>query len=146
RARFPKIPRLVSGFALDQLLPENGFHVARALVGTEGTCVTVLEATCRLVPDPSHRALLVLGYRDIATAADQVPELMELGPIGLEAMDEVLASDMRRLHIHEDALRYFPEGGGWLLFEIGAFSDEERAEKVAQTIEAIRGLPDRPSL
>src|SRR5229473_1271147 len=47
RARFPNIPRRVSGYNLDQLLPENGFHVARALVGTEGTCVTVLEATVR---------------------------------------------------------------------------------------------------
>src|SRR6266699_4718347 len=40
RERFPNIPRRVSGYNLDQLLPENGFHVARALVGTEGTCVT----------------------------------------------------------------------------------------------------------
>lgn len=146
RERYPKIPRLVSGFALEQLLPENGFHVARALVGTEGTCVTVLEATCRLVPNPSHRALLVLGYPDIATAADHIPQLMELGPIGLEAFDDVLASDMRKLHIHADALQYFPKGGGWLLFEVGAFSDEEREEKVAKTIAAIQALPDAPTL
>ena len=49
RAEFPDIPRRVSGYNLDQLLPENGFHVARALVGSEGTCVNVLEATVRLV-------------------------------------------------------------------------------------------------
>ena len=55
RARFPKIPRRVSGYNLDELLPENGFNVARALVGTEGTCVTVLEATLRLLQ--SRRAL-----------------------------------------------------------------------------------------
>src|SRR5258706_2925462 len=42
RARYPKIPRRVSGYNLDQLLPENGFNVARSLVGTEGTCVIVL--------------------------------------------------------------------------------------------------------
>ena len=57
-----EIRRRVSGDNLDQLLPENGFHVARALVGSEGTCVTVLEATVRLVPSPRHRVLVVLGY------------------------------------------------------------------------------------
>ena len=75
RTRFPKIPRRVSGYNLDQLLPENGFHVARALVGTEGTCVTVLEATVRLVPSPPFRSLVALGYPDIFHAADQVTEM-----------------------------------------------------------------------
>ena len=62
RARYPDIPRRVSGYNLNQLLPENGFHVARALVGSEGTCVTVLEATCRLVQSPPERVLLVIAY------------------------------------------------------------------------------------
>ncbi len=64
RARYPKIPRRVSGYNLDQLLPENGFHVARALVGTEGTCVTVLEAKLRLIHSPP----LPLAGRLSATA------------------------------------------------------------------------------
>src|ERR1700685_4594798 len=62
RQRFPNIPRRVSGYNLNQLLPENNFNIARALVGTEGTCVTVLEATCRLVESPPQRVLLVVAY------------------------------------------------------------------------------------
>src|SRR5271169_4100476 len=58
RQKFPTIPRRVSGYNLNYLLPENGFHVARALVGSEGTCVTILEATCRLVESPPQRVLL----------------------------------------------------------------------------------------
>src|SRR6266581_2486374 len=77
RERFPNIPRRVSGYNLDQLLPENGFHVARALVGTESTCVTVLEATVRLVYSPPARTLLVLGYPDVYTACDHAHALME---------------------------------------------------------------------
>src|SRR6202050_1522234 len=65
RQRFPNIPRRVSGFNLNCLLPENGFHVARALVGSAGSCVTVLEATCRLVESPPERVLLVVAYPDI---------------------------------------------------------------------------------
>src|ERR1700728_3662477 len=65
RQRFPAIPRRVSGYNLNYLLPENGFQVARALVGSEGTCVTGLEATCRLVESPPERVLVVVGYPDI---------------------------------------------------------------------------------
>src|SRR5580658_3593425 len=87
RAKFPRIPRRVSGYNLDELLPENGFNMARALVGTEGTCVTVLEATLRLIPNPAARSLLVLGYPTVYAAADDVMRLLEHKPIGLEGFD-----------------------------------------------------------
>src|SRR5439155_9394706 len=89
RERFPDIPRRVSGYNLTALLPENGFHVARALVGSEGTCVTILEAIVRLVPSPRARSLLVLGYPDGYAAADHVPQILTFGPIGLEGIDDV---------------------------------------------------------
>src|ERR1700758_4267137 len=90
RQRFPNIPRRVSGYNLNYLLPENGFHVARTLVGSEGTCVTVLEATCRLVESPPERVLLVIGCADIFECADLVPEILSHRPIGLEGMDNML--------------------------------------------------------
>jgi len=83
RARYPNIPRRVSGYNMNYLLPENGFNVARALVGSEGTCVTVLEATCQLVKSPQERVLLVIAYPDIYQCADRVPEVMQHTPIGL---------------------------------------------------------------
>src|ERR1700730_14322154 len=84
RARFPQIPRRVSGYNLDELLPERGFHVARALVGTEGTCAIVLEAKLKLIHSPQHRTLVGIGYEDTFVAADHVPEILEFQPIGLE--------------------------------------------------------------
>src|SRR5258705_1140732 len=75
RARFPKIKRRVSGYNLDQLLPENGFNVARALVGSEGTCALTLRATTRLVKSPRHRVILVLGFPDIYLARDAAPHV-----------------------------------------------------------------------
>src|SRR5580698_9791110 len=100
RQRFPDIPRRVSGYNLNYLLPENGFHIARALVGSEGTCVTVLEATCRLVESPPARVLLVLGYPDIYHCADRVPEIMAHKPVGLEGFDELLVYYTRRKGIN----------------------------------------------
>src|SRR5947208_6484683 len=81
RQRYPKIPRRVSGYNLDDLLPEKGFHVARALAGSEGTCAVILEATLRLVPRPNARAVLVLGYPDAFAAGDAVPVVLEAKPI-----------------------------------------------------------------
>ncbi|HEX7495489.1 MAG TPA: FAD-binding oxidoreductase, partial [Candidatus Limnocylindrales bacterium] len=125
RERFPKLPRLVSGFALGALLPENGFDVARALVGTESTCVTILEATVRLVSSPPGRALLVLGFDDVFEAADRTAEIMTSGPIGLEGFDDRLVEACRRKRLNLAAIGGLPEGGGWLLVEYGGETARE---------------------
>src|SRR5438046_1579873 len=83
KQKFPKIPRRVSGYNLDDLLPEKHFHVGRALVGTEGTCVLILEATLELIADPPVRSLVVLGYPDIYQAGDHISEVRKYKPIGL---------------------------------------------------------------
>jgi FAD/FMN-containing dehydrogenase/Fe-S oxidoreductase len=137
RQRYPKIPRRVSGYALDELLPENGFQVARALVGSESTCVLVLEAELRLVPWPAHRVLVVAGYEDVYQAADDVPRVLEYGPIALEGLDDRLVSDVKARHLHAEGIKLLPEGGGWLVVEFGGESEEEAVAK-ARALE--RGL------
>src|SRR5690606_14284670 len=96
RYKFPDIPRRVSGYDLTALLPENGFNVARALVGTESTCVTILEATMKLVTLPKKRSLVVVGYPVISAAGYDVPEVLKSKPIGLEGIDERLIYFMRK--------------------------------------------------
>src|SRR5246127_24108 len=125
RQRYPNIPRRVSGYNLNYLLPENGFHVARALVGSEGTCVTVLEATCRLVESPPQRVLAVVAYPDVFQCADHVPEIMAHKPIGLEGFDDLLVGYTRSKGINSEGLALLPEGGGWLLVEFGADTIKE---------------------
>lgn len=142
RERYPDIPRRVSGYNLDELLPERGFHVARALVGSEGTCVTVLEATLRLVHSPQARVLLVIGYPDVFRAADQVPEIMASGVIGLEGFDDVLVAAMRAKDLNPRELDLLPPGGGWLLAEFGA-DTVEQAEAQARALQArLAGAAD----
>ncbi|HZU14812.1 MAG TPA: FAD-binding and (Fe-S)-binding domain-containing protein [Chloroflexota bacterium] len=141
RRGYPHIPRRVSGYNLTDLLPERGSNVARALVGSEGTCVTVLEATVNLVPWPAHRALVVLGYPDVYVATDDVPEIMTYGPIALEGFDEHLVADMRREHLDPDAPPLLPDGEGFLLAEFGGDTPEEAASKAERL---MRGLPSGP--
>lgn len=137
RDRFPDIPRRVSGYNLDELLPENGFHVARALVGTESTCVTVLEATVTLLPSPRERVLLALGYPNVYEAADHVPAIREHRPMGLEGFDDVLTGYMRRKGMHPEDIALLPEGGGWLLVEFGGESRDEARQKAEEAIGAL---------
>src|SRR5207237_7005211 len=90
RARYPQIPRRVSGYNLDELLPEKGFEVGRALVGTESTCVTVLEATVQLIPKPPCQSLLAVAYPDKFRTADHVVLARDHEPISVEGMDATL--------------------------------------------------------
>jgi len=129
RERYPTLPRLVSGFALGALLPENGFDVARALIGTEGTCVTILEANLRLVPSPPGRALVILGYENVFEAADRTPQVMRAGPIGLEGFDDRLVEACRRKGLNTEAIAGLPPGGGWLLVEFGGETTSEAESK-----------------
>ena len=146
RTRYPKIPRRVSGYNLDELLPENGFNVARALVGSESTCVVVLEAKCKLVYSPPARTLVVLGYQDIYIAADHVPELLTFDPIGLEGVDDKLVNDMKAKGLHVEKIALLPEGTGWLLVEFGGESKAESDAKANRLMAAMAKSPMAPSM
>ena len=142
RARFPQIPRRVSGYNLDDLLPER-FNVARALVGTEGTCVTVLEATVKLIPSPQHRALVGIGYKDAFVAADHVPEILTFEPIGFEGFEGSIVDGLRRKGAAK--LDLLPEGRGIVLVEFGA-DDPGHARSLAQQLmDRLKQAPDAPN-
>ena len=144
RARFPKIPRRVSGYNLDQLLPESGFHVARALVGTEGTCVTVLEAKLRLIHSPPQRSLIALGYPDAFAAADRVPEILEFAPIGLEGFEGTIVDGLRKKGAPN--LELLPEGRGFLLVEFGAEDAAEAQAAAQRLISRLQQSADPPDI
>ncbi len=144
RTRFPKIPRRVSGYNLNDLLPENGFHVARALVGTEGTCAIVLEAKVKLIHSPQHRVLVGLGYEDAFHAADHVPEILEFGPIGLEGFEESIVDGLRRKGAPN--LELLPPGGGALLVEFGADDQREASHAALRLMERLKNASAPPSI
>ena len=120
RAKFPQIKRRVSGFNLDQLLPENGFNVARALVGTEGTCALTLQAKVRLVKSPAMRVIVVVGFADIYTAADAVPHFMRCEPIAVEGLDRAIIRGLQARGLKKDEIALLPEGDAWVVLEFGA--------------------------
>jgi FAD/FMN-containing dehydrogenase/Fe-S oxidoreductase len=137
RQRFPRIPRRVSGYNLDELLPENGFNVGRALAGTEGTCVTVLEAVVRLIARPAHRALIVIGCRDLGDAGDHVPEILRHDPVALEGMDGALFAPLSHQGRRQQALSMLPEGRAFLVVELGADESGEVSERARSLVASL---------
>ncbi|HEX7745461.1 MAG TPA: FAD-binding and (Fe-S)-binding domain-containing protein, partial [Micromonosporaceae bacterium] len=138
RTRYPHIPRRVSGYNLDSLLPEKNFHVAQALVGSEGTLVTVLRARLRLLPVVRATSLVFLSYPDIAAAADDVPRILPHDPIALEGIDDKLINFEKRKHLHPAALHKLPERGAWLMVQVGGDTIGEADAAADRMINALR--------
>jgi FAD/FMN-containing dehydrogenase/Fe-S oxidoreductase len=133
RTGFPDLPRRISGYALDALLPERGADVARSFCGSEGTLGVLTEAVVRLVESPRARALAVLGYADEAGAAQAAAGLLPLGPLTVEGMAVDLVPSTEGL----------PRGGAWLFVETGGDTEAEaraRAEAVVRAADVVDAL------
>src|SRR3954468_7844277 len=146
RREFPTIPRRVSGFNLPALLPEQGFNVAKALVGTECTCVLVLEAKTKLVHNPPVRSLLVFGYPDIFIAADHVVEPAKFGPVGLEALDDTFIQYMKKKGLHPPDMSFMPEGEAWLLIEFWVKDETETDANAQRCMDDFKRRDNPPSM
>ncbi len=140
RARYPAIKRRVSGYNLDQLLPENGFNVARALVGSEGTCISILQARVRLIEKPNHTRLIVLGFKDIFTAGDSVADIMPFSPIAMEGLDWGIVGGLKERNLKQSEVALLPEGRAWILVELAATSPQAASDKLQRFVETMQSI------
>jgi FAD/FMN-containing dehydrogenase/Fe-S oxidoreductase len=144
RTRFPDIPRRVSGYNLPSLLPENDFNLARALVGSEGTLVTVLHAELHLVPVPGAKTMVLLGYPDIATAGDAVPHVLPHKPWQLEGMDRTLVNLEESAQLAGDAIAELPHGSGWLMIQFAGDTQDEADARAQGLLDDLAGTDHEP--
>ena len=146
RRRFPKLGRRVSGYNIDQLLPENNFNVARALVGSEGTLVTILEATLNLVPNPGHRSMLVLGYPDVYKACNHLMEILTFKPTALEGFDHLLFKFVKQKGDKNADLALLPPGQGFLIIEFGGEDKQDADDQARRCMDALKKHGDSPQM
>ncbi len=147
--RYPKIVRRISGYNLDQLIPNDKgtVNIARSLIGSEGTCVTILEAKVSLIYNHPERVLLVLGYPDVYRAADHLMEVLEFAPIALEGIDHRLYDNIQKKGgEHSRHLKLLPEGKGWLIVQFGADTQEEAKETAQKLCEKLKAGGNPPSM
>ena len=141
RERFPRLGRRVSGYNLDDLLPERGCNVARALVGSESTLVTILEATLHLVPAPGARTVVMVGFADVVDAAHAAVASLPFQPLACEVMDELLFDYVRKKGDENASLAILPRGPAFLLVELGGESKADSDAQARRLIEHLQGLP-----
>ncbi|MBZ5490359.1 MAG: FAD-binding protein [Acidobacteriia bacterium] len=149
KERYPKIPRRISGYNLDQLIPDRDgrFNIARALVGSEGTLVTILEAKVRLIDAKAERVILMLGYPDVYEAADHVLDIDPFQPTALEGIDEDLYQNIeKKAGRNSRYLKLLPEGKGWLMAEFGAEKKQDAIDLAKHVMEVLRKKPGSPSM
>ncbi|MBO0867789.1 MAG: FAD-binding oxidoreductase [Micromonosporaceae bacterium] len=138
RTGFPHIPRRISGYNLPELLPENGFNLAQALVGSESTCVTILRAELALLPAQHNEVLLLAGYPDVASAGDHVPLVNRFGPYILEGLDDRLIDYERKRRLNTVVLQEIPPAGGWLMVKLTGSTMEHSRQRMAELVAALR--------
>ncbi|TCO19607.1 FAD/FMN-containing dehydrogenase [Kribbella steppae] len=139
RTEFGRFGRQVSGYALHNLLPENGFDLTRALVGSEGTLGVLTEITVRLVAEPAERVLVALGFDDIVAAAEATPTVLKYSPTACEGIDARIVEVVRRRR-GAAAVPELPRGAAWLLVELPGDSKVEvldRARDLAMCVDAL---------
>ncbi|MFF4346110.1 FAD-binding and (Fe-S)-binding domain-containing protein [Streptomyces sp. NPDC001530] len=137
RTELGRVPRQVSGYQLHHLLPEHGFDMARALVGTEGSCAVVTAATVRLVATAQASTLLTLGYDDVVDAAEDVPEILRWNPTAVEGMDEAIVATMRARR-GPDSVTGLPEGRAWLYVELDGDDQAAVDARAAELLDVLR--------
>ncbi|MEU3090516.1 FAD-binding and (Fe-S)-binding domain-containing protein [Streptomyces massasporeus] len=137
RTELGRVPRQVSGYQLHHLLPEHGFDMARALVGTEGSCAVVTAATVRLVATAQASTLLTLGYDDVVDAAEDVPEILRWNPTAVEGMDEAIVATMRARR-GADSVIGLPEGRAWLYVELDGDDQATVDARAAELLDVLK--------
>ena len=142
RTELGRFERQLSGYSLEHLLPERGHNLAKALVGTEGSCVAILKATIRLVDVPRDPLLVVLGYEDMPAAADATMALLPLRPMAIEGLDARIVDAVRR-NRGASAVPDLPPGGGWLLIEVADIQPGDAGARAADMVAASGALGSR---
>ena len=139
RVELGRIPRQVSGFHLSHLLPENGFDIARALVGSEGTCAVIVSVTVTVVPVSPAALLLCLGYDDVVAAAADVTAILEFSPAAVEGIDDNIVQTMEYRR-GPDSVRGLPAGNAWLYVDLDGADAAEVEDKAARLLAALGDL------
>ncbi len=143
RNRFPKLQRRVSGYNLDDLLPENGCNIARALVGSESTLVTILQAELHLIPVPKARSIVMMGFDDLVTAAECGLEVLKFDPIACEGIDELLFEYVKQKGDESASLAILPKGPAYLLVEFGGESKADSDDQGRRMVDHVKQLGNR---
>ncbi len=124
RRRYPKIMRRVSGYNLDELDRDGGFNMARFVVGSEGTLVTITEAKLRVVPIPARKGLAVIHFHDLLESLEATVVALDIEPAAVELIGSMILRQARS-NIEYSRMMDFVEGDPEALLIVEVTGDSE---------------------
>lgn len=139
RTDLGQIQRQVSGYHLEHLLPEKGFNIARAFVGSEGTCAIVVRARMALVQKPASALLLCVGYPDVVEAARDIETILEFSPAAVEGIDDAIVATMKSRR-GEDSVTGLPDGKAWLYIDLDGTDPDSVRAQAEKLLEKLRDI------
>ncbi|MBI3628914.1 MAG: FAD-binding protein [Candidatus Rokubacteria bacterium] len=138
RARYPTHWRRVAGYNLNELIADRPLDLARVVVGSEGTLLTIVEAKVRLVRRPSRTALCVIHYRDLLEALESSQSILETGPYAVELTDKLIL-DLARGNLEQSKRIGFVQGDPAALLIVEYAGEDEAAVRArVEALEARR--------
>ena len=132
---FPRFWRQSGGYRLDRLAGATslarsaGLDLAKFVVGSEGTLVTVVEATVQLVPAPRHRVIAVGHFISVQAAIEATEDALACQPAAVELLDRTII-ELSRQKIEYRSLGTILHGDPEALLFVTFFGDSQ-AEAVA---------------
>ncbi len=129
-SRYPKIQRRVSGYNLDEFVSGSNFNMARFVVGSEGTLVTITEAKLRVVPVPKYKGLAVLHCMELIESMEATVAALDLDPSAIELIGSMIIRQAQS-NLSYSRITDFIEGEpeALLAIELVANSEKELAHK-----------------
>lgn len=95
RTRFhERIVKRWPGYAVDRYL-RHPRDLSKLLGGSEGTLASIFSAELNLVPIPKKKGLGLLFFASVEEAMHATVRLLELQPVGIEHIDDVLFDQTR---------------------------------------------------
>lgn len=85
---FPKIPRRVSGYNLDELLKPPPHNICKLIVGAEGSLGIVSKIKVKISQRPMCTGMCVIHFDDMALAFHTVEQILAYHPLSLEMIDQ----------------------------------------------------------
>ena len=165
-ARFPAVLRRVSGYNLDEFVPECGqrvavprlvadarererrmypgadFNMAKLIAGAEGTLGTMTEALVHMLPLPKTRGVLVLHFDSMQAAVASIRTVLASEPSAAELLDGLilrLAQQSLEYRNYLDFVVGQPES--LMLVEFNGQDPDEVRAKADGLIEKLSGQP-----
>jgi len=167
-ARFPPVLRRVSGYNLDEFVPESKLRVpcptnvalvrqvneerypgatwnlAKLLVGAEGTLACVTEALVHLVPAPPLRAVVVMEFDSLEDSVGTVNAILEHTPSAIEMFDGMILQLAEKNLEYRNKLSFVVGKPDSML--IAEFSGNTSAEVTAPAERLAAQMRERPGV